>query len=157
MSPRLFLQRVVEPGLALLPGYMVSAQARVALMAIAGQESNWAARAQTNGPARGYWQFEPAGADAVLKTQALLALAVLATLDIPASQVMPAIQYNDAVACVFARLLLWGDPAALPAIGDASGCWGYYTRNWRPGKPDETRWGPAYSMACSTVASNAAG
>ena len=156
MSPRLFFLRCVEPGLALLPGYMVSDQARVALMAIAGQESNWAARTQGNdGPARGYWQFEPAGVAGVsndTRTGPLLA-ATLSTLDLVGSSPYTVIQYNDPLACVVARLLLWSDPAALPAIGDANGCFDYYVRNWKPGKPDQTRWGPAYATACSTVAS----
>jgi hypothetical protein len=156
LSPRNFLLRVVEPGLSLLPGYMVNDQARVALMAIAGQESNWSARTQGNdGPARGYWQFEPAGVAGVAthpNTMGLLA-ATLSTLDLAGTSAYAAIQYNDPLACVIARLLLWSDPAALPAVEDASGCWDYYVRNWRPGKPDETRWTAAYATACSAVAS----
>lgn len=155
MSPLNFLLRVVEPGLSLLPGYMVSDQARIALMAIAGQESGWSARAQGNdGPARGYWQFEPAGVAAVAahpNTMGLLA-SVLSTLDLVGPSPYSVIQYNDPLACVIARLLLWSDPEALPAIDDADGCWGYYVRNWKPGKPDDTRWSAAYATACSTVA-----
>ena len=156
MSPRNFFLRVVEPGLALLPGYMVNDQARVALMAIAGQESNWTARTQGNdGPARGYWQFEPAGVAGVAthpSTMGLLA-SVLSTLDLAGTSPYAAIQFNDPLACVIARLLLWSDPEALPAIEDHDGCWDYYVRNWKPGKPDETRWGAAYATACNTVAS----
>ena len=157
MSPRNFLLRVVEPGLSLLPGYMVADQARVALMAIAGQESNWAARTQGNdGPARGYWQFEPAGVAGVAthpNTIGLLA-ATLSTLDLAGTSAYAAIQYNDPLACVIARLLLWSDPEPLPAVGDASTCFDYYVRNWKPGKPDETRWGAAYATACATVAAS---
>ena len=156
MSPLNFFVRAVQPGLSLLPGYMVTDQARVALMAIAGQESNWSARTQGNdGPARGYWQFEPAGVAGVAtnpSTAGVLA-SVLATLDLAGTSAYAAIQYNDPLACVIARLLLWSDPEALPAVGDASTCWAYYVRNWRPGKPDETRWTAAYATACSTVAS----
>ena len=154
MSPRLFLLRVVEPGLQLLPGYMVSDAARVMLMAIAGQETNWSARIQANdGPARGYWQFEPGGVAAVLNDPraAPIVATAAATMDLAGFPAYTVIQYNDQMACVFARLLLWSDAAPLPAIGDANGSWNYYSRCWRPGKPDDTRWGPAYSMACSTV------
>ncbi len=158
MSPRLFLLRVIEPGLALLPTYMVCNQSRVALMAIAGQESNWAARQQVGGPAVGYWQFEESGITEVIAKQGHLVQVVLGTLDIPILDLpVPAahaaIQYNDPLACAFARLLLWSDPEPLPAIGDTATCWQYYERLWRPGKPDVTRWAPAYAMAVSTVAS----
>ena len=135
---------------------MVNDQARVALMAIAGQESNWSARTQANdGPARGYWQFEPAGVAGVATHPATMGLlaSVLSTLDLAGISPYAAIQFNDMLACSIARLLLWSDPAALPAVEDAEGCWNYYVRNWKPGKPDQTRWGPAYTTACSTVAS----
>jgi hypothetical protein len=153
VSPRLFLLRVVEPGLALLPGYMVSNAARVALMAIAGQETNWAARAQIGGQALGYWQFQADGLDGVLTKQGPLMAAIFKTLDVAAPDAHIALQFHDPLACAVARLLLWSDPEPLPAIGDVNGCWNYYTRNWRPGKPDATRWAPAYAMAVSTVTS----
>jgi len=153
VSPRLFLLRVIEPGLALLPTYMVCNQARVLLMTIAGQESNWAARQQESGPALGYWQFEREGVNAVVLGQSVHVQAALATMDLDVAQIMAAIQYNDPIACVIARLLLWSDPAPLPAIGNSDDGWRYYTRLWRPGRPDGTRWPPAYAMAVSTVAS----
>ena len=150
MSPRLFLLRAVEPGLALLPGYMISDSARVMLMAIAGQESNWANRAQVGGPARGYWQFEQAAVEAVLSQTSSLAQAVLDTCNIPITDAMTAIQYNDPLACAFARLLLWFDPAPLPMIGNVTAGFDYYQRCWRPGKPDAARWRTIYPTAAST-------
>jgi hypothetical protein len=153
LSPRLFLLRCIEPGLTLLPGYMVSDAARVMLLSIAGQESNWEKRAQVNGPAKGYWQFEPAGVEAVLKQTATIAYGLLETSNVPVTDAFAAIQYNDPLACAFARLLLWFDSSPLPAIGSASEAFEYYVGCWKPGKPDKTRWGPAYSTACSTVAS----
>ena len=151
MSPRLFLLRAIEPGLSLLPSYMTSAPARVMLMAIAIQESNIAARAQLGGPARGYWQFESAGVEAVLKQTPSLAQAVLSTCDIPITDAVAAIEYNDPVACAFARLMLWFDAAPLPPLTDGSGCYDYYLKNWRPGKPDQSRWPAAFATAVSTV------
>lgn len=152
MSPKLFLQRAVDPGLALLPSYMTCDCSRVILMSIAGQETNWAARIQSGGgPAHGYWQFQIEGVNEVIEKQGPLANAVLKTLDIPITEAYAAVQYNDLVACVFARLLLWNDPAALPAWGDLAGSFGYYNRNWRPGKPDQTRWGPAYSSSMNAI------
>ena len=151
MSPRLFLLRVVDPGLSLLPSYMTSDAARIMLMAIATQESNIAARAQVGGPARGYWQFESAGVEGVLKQTPMLAQAVLNTCDVPLTDAFSAIEYNDPVACAFARLMLWFNPAPLPPIADVTGSWNYYCHCWKPGKPDESRWPAAFATAVSTV------
>ena len=120
-------------------------------MAIAIQETNIAARAQIGGPARGYWQFESAGVEAVLKQTPSLAQAVLDTCDIPLTSAAAAIEYNDPVACAFARLMLWSDPAPLPPVANVAGCYDYYLKNWRPGKPDESRWPAAFETAISTV------
>ena len=152
MSPRNFLVRAIEPGLALVPGYMVSDAARVLLMAIAGQESGLSARAQVGGPALGYWQFEPVGVAGVMSGAASVMASVCATLDIVVTSVWTALEWNDALACVVARLCLWLDVAPLPGIGDQVGGWDYYVRNWRPRKPDQTRWGAAYGVAVATVA-----
>jgi hypothetical protein len=156
MSPKLFLERAIEPGLALLPGYMVSDASRVALLAIAGVETAWSKRAQivSEGPppAVSYWQFQKNGLDGVMTAHGSLLSAACATLDIAPAEAFAAIRYNDALACVAARLLLWTDPDPMPAIGDATGCWNYYLRGWRPGKPDVTRWTPVYATAVSAVA-----
>jgi hypothetical protein len=156
MSPKLFLQRAIEPGLSLLPGYMVSDAARVALLAIAGVETNWSKRAQVVSegppPAVSYWQFQSNGLAGVMTAHGSLLSAACATLDIPPAEAWQAIRYNDALACAAARLLLWSDPEALPEVGDVTACWNYYLHNWRPGKPDETRWKPVYTTACNTVA-----
>jgi hypothetical protein len=152
MSPRNFMLRVIEPGLALVPGYMACDQSRVLLMAIAGQESNWSARAQSgDGGALGYWQFQQDGVAGVLDGVASGAVlrSIIATLDVPQTSVWSALQYNDPLACAVARLCLWNDPAALPAIGEIDGAWDYYVRNWRPGKPDRSRWDAAYATALS--------
>src|ERR1044072_5855205 len=137
MSPHLFLLRAVEPGLSLLPGYMTSDCAKIWLMTIAGQENNLIARKQMGGgPATSYWQFEQAGVNAVMKSQAKLAEGLLATCDIDPSEAHAALQYNDAVACAFARLLLWSDPAPLPLASDVAAGYALYLRTWRPGRPD---------------------
>lgn len=155
MSPHLFLTRAVEPGLSLLPGYMTSDCAKIWLMTIAGQETNLQARAQKVAkgppPALGFWQFEQAGVDAVLRSQAKLAQGILETWDIPVSEAHAALQYNDPVACAFARLLLWSDPAPLPLASDTAAGWNAYLKTWRPGKPDAARWPSAHSVAMTAV------
>jgi len=128
-------------------------EARVMLMAIPGQESNWDARAQHGGPALSYYQFEKIGVDGVLEAVPDWSRAVLAANDIPVAEAHAAIQYHDPVATAFARLLLWSDPAPLPFVGDQAGAWDYYLRCWRPGKPDETRWPHCYQTAMEIILS----
>jgi len=148
MTPVLFRLLCVEPGLILLPDDMASKEARVMLLAIAGVETNWGARRQIpGGQALGYWQFQQDGTAGVLEKTPEIAERVLATCDVPLSEAWPALQYNDAVACAFARLLLWSDPALLPAVGDRAGAWAYYRRLWKPGRPDAGRWLSSYATA----------
>jgi len=152
MRPADFLARAIEPGLALLPPNMGADAARVMLMAIAGQETNWSERRQIPaGQALGYWQFQQDGTVGLMDKLPALTQSVLDTCDLQQSEAWEALQYNDAVACAFARLLLWSHPAPLPAIGDQAGAWAYYRRLWKPGRPDAKRWLSAYPIAVSTV------
>src|SRR5687767_4170577 len=102
--------------------------ARAMLIAIALQESRLITRAQYNhGPARGYWQFEVAGVAGVLTHSASKAhiYAALLTLNYPpaTTAVHAAIEHNDVLACVCARLLLWTDAKPLPNASDAQAAW----------------------------------
>jgi hypothetical protein len=155
VTPSQFLVRVIQPGLALLPTEMDSPPARVLLLAIAGQESNWTSRYQVSGPARGYWQFELAGVQGVFEDAATaeLARACCTAVDAPPypGTVYTAICWQDALACAIARLALWPDPAPLPAAGDRSGAWDYYLRCWRPGRPRPDDWARNYDAACMTI------
>ena len=90
------------------------------------------------GPARGLWQFERGGG-------------VLGVLQHPQSRVhaqrvcdargvepdsrsvWERMETDDALACAFARLLIWTDQLVLPAATDAEGAWRLYLRTWRPG------------------------
>lgn len=157
MQPKLFLTTIVNPALALLAelaAIRVDDAARVEVMAIAGQESDWKARRQIGGPARSYWQFEKGGGVAGLfgSTPKQLA-AVCAYLDIPfdATTVFEAMAWNDTLACCMARLLLWTDPAPLPAVGDVNDAWAYYQRNWRPGAPHPEVWPTKYQTAAQLI------
>ena len=70
----------------------------------------------------------------------------------PATQdVYHRLEHDDVLAAGFARLLLWTDPHALPAIGDAQGAWGLYIRVWRPGKPHRQTWDALYVQAMEFV------
>jgi hypothetical protein len=157
MTPTEFDQHVIAPGFALLPARLTSAPARALLIAIAGQESGWSARTQAGGgPAHSYFQCERAGGVAGCFSGAArpTLAAVCKTLDIAfnVDTIYAAIVWNDALACVLARLILWCDPAPLPAIPAREGeAWAYYERTWRPGKPDRTRWPGAYAAGIQVV------
>lgn len=144
---RLLLRHGIRPALDLLGADKFASPSAVALMlSIALQESRILHRAQINGPARGFYQFERGGGivgvlnHADTRGRALAACEQLLIDPAPAS-VYAAIQYNDILASVFARLLLWAHPADLPA-GDAGPdpAWRYYLAQWRPGKPHADTW-----------------
>lgn len=147
---------IFKPAYALLPPYMNSTQASALMMAIGLQESKFKYRSQLRigqrhwwewlfGPAKGWPQFETAGVHGVLHHHASRphALHVLNVLQYPEDKgiIHKAIMHNDVLAACFARLLLWTDPRALPALNDPpQEWWYYYIRNWRPGKPKREPW-----------------
>jgi hypothetical protein len=159
MSPDLFFLRIVEPTLQYMaksPSINVSATdgARVLVMTIAGQESRWKDRRQIGGPARSYWQFEfGGGVDDVFRITGLKLGTVCASFDIPYDKavVFEAMAWCDPLACAMARLLLWSDPAPLPAVGDKEAGWQYYLRNWRPGAPHRSSWDGLYDQSLAAI------
>lgn len=161
ISPHACLEQVVRPALALLPPKLTDPRAEVMMLAIALQESALAHRRQLParpggpwGPARGLWQFERGGGvRGVLRHPASKVMAIrlcqLRRVSPDAQSVWLSLPADDLLAAGFARLLLWTDPAPLPALGDQGGAWAYYERNWRPGKPHPDRWPSCYSRALS--------
>ena len=150
------LRGPVRAALRLLPDRMTSDEARVMLGAIALQESGLTTRQQYGGPAHGLWQFERGGGvKGVLKHHATRehARALCAKCHVsPTEQaVYEALCRDDVLAAGFARLLLWTDPKALPALGDEAGAWGLYLRTWRPGKPRPAHWAGNYRQALLAV------
>lgn len=136
-----------------------SQQARIMLTAIAFQESRFKHRRQLPlregapfGPANGFWQFERGGGvkgvlnhpATKLRASELCAQHGVTPLAMNVWKMLPEI---DLLACGFARLLLYSDAAPLPKVGDQSGAWGYYIRNWRPGKPHLKTWADCYGKA----------
>jgi len=159
MTPQTFIQRILDPSLWIaseLIAIPLSAEARLELMAIAGQESSWAERLQIDAPqyGRSFWQFEQGGINALAtnattgpKLDALLdALAIPMVLP----QVHVACAWCDPLAVGMARLLLYADPHPLPAIGDQDGAWQTYLRCWNPGKPRPDDWPFNYQTAVTT-------
>lgn len=133
-----YLRRLVIPAaFALLPPEMGSEQATALLMAIAHQESGCTHRRQVNGPARGWWQFEVNGVRAVMANYACVdALKdAVGTLGYPfdATTLYIAIEHNDVLAAILARLLLWSEPHALPPATAPDDGWNVYVASWGPG------------------------
>ena len=155
------VMQAVNEGLRLLPPAMDSTEARVLMYAIGLQESRFTHRAQVidgggKGPARGYWQFERGGGvTGVLRHPAsrFWANSVCNARNIPAQplNVWLALETDDVLAAAFARLLLFTDPSRLPAVGEQADSWGYYLRNWRPGKPHPRTWPECYGAALKAV------
>lgn len=139
----------------LLPERTHSPRADLIGLAIGGQESGYRTRVQMGGgPARSFWQFERGGVRGVLThpasrdaaAAACTELGILPTVDV----VYDAMATNDMLGAVLARLLLWTDPGPLPL--DRDGAYVFYLRLWRPGKPDDSRWPPAYEAALHALA-----
>ena len=167
---------VLGKAMELLPSRMDSDQARVMLLAICGQEADFRhrwqvidrARPHVMGPARGLWQFERGGGvRGVLNHPASKALALDVCQECSARPtldgVFQALSSDDVLAACFARLLLWTDPAPLPAVGDVSKAFALYLRTWRPGAYDRgspkvradlrKKWDAYYEQAVVAIAS----
>lgn len=152
------LQRYTFPAaFALLPPKMDSLPARAMLLAIALQESGCCARRQKGrGPARSFYQFEEGGLRGVMKHPssrqfAATALRALEYHDFTARVVLTAMEHNDTLATVMARLLLWTDPKMLPLADEAPKGWAMYLRTWRPGKPRPNEWPEHFADAWAVV------
>lgn len=133
------IERAIQPAYALLPAGMRSSEATVMLLAIGLQESAFKHRRQIKGPARGFWQFELGGgyrgvlrhAASAGHAQALLTERGYAGMT--ESEQFAQLETDDVFAAGIARLLLWTDPKALPALLKPDDAFDYYLRNWRPG------------------------
>lgn len=155
MNAAEYVSAVVYPGaMLLLPGRMDTPQAKALVLTIGFQESGYAHRLQVGGPARGFWQFEERGGVAgVLSHSATEALIdqAMRVLVVREWECFDAIAHNDVLACVFARLLLWTHPPALPSREQISAAWNYYLATWRPGKPHPETWEGNYARAWALV------
>lgn len=154
---RAVLAHAITPALCELPPLPSEAAARQMLLTIAGVESGCLYRRQMgDGPARGLWQFERLGGVAgVLAHRATVghAAAALRRRQIPAApdEAWRALERDDVLAAIFARLLLLSDPAPLPSGPDAGRV--VYLRTWRPGKPcSSAAWGESWRWAATAIA-----
>lgn len=151
----------IDPALELLPARMDTVAARVMLLANGLQESRFQHRRQIGGPARGFWQFEKGtrasrgGVWGVFLHPAskdhLAALCRARSVACDPDAIYAALEYDDVLAAGVARLLLWTDPKALPAVGDVEAAWALYLRTWRPGKPHPKTWPALYAQAMAAL------
>lgn len=152
-------QAVLPAALALLPAEMASPAANAMLLAIGLQESRFKDRRQLGGPARGFWQFELSGGVTGVLTHPLTrghlieAMTILRYEDVIGSPegLYKAIEHNDVLAAVCARLLLWTVPADLPRRNESAAGYLQYLQGWRPGKPHPMTWGPNFQAAWELV------
>lgn len=154
MTPLILTDAVIAPTLKLMGPKYDSPEAQTLLLAIALQESGLRHRRQVGGPARGFWQFEKGGGvRGVLEHKASsdLSNGLCQVFLVKPEFAYEALEQNDILACIFARLLLWTDPKSLPDVNDAHACWHYYLRNWRPGKPHIDVWDRNLRHARETI------
>ena len=145
--------------LAMLPSAMDTPTSRVLLLAIGYQESRMYHRRQLIGnppkpigPAKGLWQFERSGGcKGVIEHPSSRYWMHKACIDrgvVPnATALWNALEIDDVLAVIAARLLIFTDPRKLPNFGDELEAWNLYLRTWRPGKPHRTTWSEMYSQA----------
>ncbi len=158
---QLTLATCMAEAFSLLPASMDSADARVLMISIGLQESEFTSRVQKldggrPGPAHGLWQFEcGGGVKGVLEHPVTKGLAeqVCAKRSVKAVKeaVWLRLATDDVLAAAFARLLLYSDPNPLPCPGRPDMAWLYYLRNWRPGKPRQRDWPANYQLAVQAV------
>lgn len=155
---------IIESGLSYLPAKFDSVSARALLYAIGLQETNFSDRDQresrdgrdlVDGPALGLFGFEKNGGVAgVLRHSSTGSYARMACMHLGVVPepytVWKALETNDDLAVVFARLLIYTDPESIPRAiaSNKDRAWRYYQRNWRPGKPRPEHWPKHWAATC---------
>lgn len=163
----LIVQHVLPSAGAILPAPMTSPAASAMLVAIGLQESGFAARGQDSlrpgidqdGPAHGFWMFEVNGIRALLANKhlvgpiydALHALCYPPARTLTVNDLHQAIRYDDVLAAVFARCLLWTHDDPLPRLTEPDAGWKQYVSLWRPGKPRPETWAAHYADAWTRI------
>ncbi len=163
MEPETYLEFILPAAEKFFPDRFSSKEAQAMLLAIGLQETGFRARAQEvrgrwwlrQGPASGFFQFEPIGIEAVLEHHASrdMAIACLKMFGYPedVKAIHRALVHNDLLAAIFARLALWRSPRPLPTQEGAGEGWTQYLSIWRPGKPHIERWTPNFNKAWEIV------
>jgi hypothetical protein len=157
MRPEFIAEWILPAALSLLPPEYDTPAARRLMIAIALQESGCKARRQHgNGPARSLWQFERIGIEGLLtkvdkaKTSGRIAeISAFVGIRPVVDDIHAAIEHNDILAAVCARLLMFVSPRPVPTASDEA--WDFYLKQWRPGKPRQETWPANWAKACEVV------
>jgi hypothetical protein len=106
--------------------------------------------------ARGFWQFEKGGGvRGVLRhssTEWFRKLLAEADWPLTEDALHYMLAYNQHLATVAARALLWTDPRQL--IDDEAAAWETYARVWRPGRPHRQTWRAFWQEASEVLNAN---
>lgn len=162
MTPLRLLHTAIVPALQELQqcGIPDTVDARRFLLAIALQESALAHRRQVitgageTGPAASFWQFEQGGGCKGVLTHFLVAqcmrrMCIEFNVTPTAQGLWESMRYQDVIAAIAARLLVYTLPSKLPATPEDG--WAQYLDAWRPGKPHPQTWAKAWATATETV------
>lgn len=155
MTPENFNRIIMPAAFELLPETLFGKKldlpmARVIMLTIGMQESDFDHRRQINGPARGFFQFEKIGVLGLWDHHRVGELVrdtcgLMGYYDI--KKVYNALEHNDVLAAALARLLLYTYPGRLPHPEHYENGWNQYIAQWRPGKPKPERWNERWHRA----------
>jgi len=162
MTPLRLLNHAIIPALQELHqcGIPDTSLARRFLLAIALQESGLNHRRQViagsgeTGPAASFWQFEAGGGCKGVLTHFQVAQCMRRLCSdfnvAPTPQgLWEAMRYQDVVAAIAARLLVYTLPNQLPTNPEQG--WEQYIEAWRPGRPHPHTWASAWATATECV------
>ena len=146
----------VWPILNWMGGNYNDPRAAAMLLAIAQTESACIHRRQLRGPARSFWQIEPfTGLDFLQNRRFVMEMWTRLHLPPPSmTSVRTVLEWNDPIACVIARELLWHRlPQALPMLDPSAAeeACQQYLQAWRPGRPHPERFLAAWPRAVDLV------
>lgn len=166
MTPLRLLRTAIIPALGelALSGIPETVDARRFLLAIAIQESGLKHRRQVvaggaeAGPAMSFWQFEAGGGCKGVLEHHIVApcmRGLCADFNVPTTPqgLWEAMRYQDVLAAIAARLLIYTLPNKLPTTAEDG--WKQYVAAWRPGKPHPETWAAAWATATTTVKEHA--
>lgn len=152
-TPEAFLTTVIRPTLMEIGLHTTAAEQL--LLGTAMQESDLVHRRQMgDGPARGYFQMEPATHNDIwqnfLKFKKELGNKVAALLKSPAADKIAELEHNDRYACAMARVHYFRVSEALPPANDIAAMARYWKQHYNTplgaGKPSEfvAKWKKAF-------------
>lgn len=162
MTPALLLRTAILPALGELAmcGIPDTADARRFLLAVALQESGLRHRRQVvaggaeSGPAASFWQFEVGGGckgvlEHYLTASCMRGLCKDFNVTVTPQGLWEAMRYQDVLAAIAARLLVYTLPQKLPTTPEEG--WVQYIAAWRPGKPHPSTWANAWATATEAM------